>query len=237
VIFGRAARGDFGEATVLAGRTDGKRRASLCAGRDGLRHSLQGVVDFGAPGSYSRTLKEGPMPRFTVVAIASLAALFALACGSESGTNESDRGAIVIPACNWPASANTLTAESETGCLPRSMFQICGVPSGSVVHADGSITTPEGETVACTNACSPTEYSLECRGTGSTGAAVPAPDPALSCRAIPVPTPPNLVFHCCPCHEDRPSTPTPSPPPVRNRRQQIKDARSGQPGSAVNTWG
>jgi hypothetical protein len=102
-----------------------------------------------------------------------------------------------IPACAWPAAADTFAASSNTGCYPRSMFQVCEVPEGSVVYADGTITTPAGATVACEDACSPSEYSLSCYGPPD--GQLPAPVPSLGCRAIPIPTPPNALFYCCPC--------------------------------------
>jgi hypothetical protein len=77
------------------------------------------------------------------------------------------------------------------------MFEICEVPNGSVVNSDGTVTTPAGETVTCDDACSPSEYSLSCywRPDGLPA----APPPSLDCRLIPVPTPPNALFYCCPC--------------------------------------
>jgi hypothetical protein len=132
-------------------------------------------------------------------ALASIAALV-VACGS-GGSEPTGDGDLLIPACAWPAAADTYSEESGTGCLPRSMFEICHVPSGSVVHADGSITTPTGETVTCVDECSPTEYALGCSGPLSAGipGPIPDPDPSLRCRVIPVPTPPTELFYCCPC--------------------------------------
>jgi hypothetical protein len=50
--------------------------------------------------------------------------------------------------------------------------------------------------VICNNACSPSEYSLSCYGSPDL---IPAPAPSLGCRPIPLPTPPDALFHCCPC--------------------------------------
>src|ERR1700674_2527254 len=76
------------------------------------------------------------------------AGLFASCFGSapDNGAREHD---MMIPACAWPAAADTFNADTGEGCSPKSMFQICQVPSGSTVHADGSITTPDGGTVVC----------------------------------------------------------------------------------------
>jgi hypothetical protein len=113
--------------------------------------------------------------------------------GADAGTK--------IPACTWPATADTFDSSSSTGCLPRSMFQICEVPEGSVVHADGTISTPEGTTVNCEDPCTPSEYSLSCAGPleFSSHPEIPTPAPSLGCRVIPIPTPSNELFYCCPC--------------------------------------
>jgi hypothetical protein len=126
------------------------------------------------------------------------AALLALACGGSS-TDTAARRDLVIPACTWPAAADTSDAASRTGCAPRSMFQVCEVPSGSVLHGDGTITTPDGRSVTCTSACAPAEYVLTCTGAAPAPAAIPSPAASLGCRAIPIPTPPNALFWCCPC--------------------------------------
>lgn len=138
------------------------------------------------------------MPGLRPLVAASLGPILCAACGSTSAGGGDLRGDVLIPVCAWPAAADSFDPASGTGCLPRSMSQICAVPSGSVVHADGSITTPDGETVTCVNACSPAEYSLACHGSSLPGT-IPDPDPSLACRVVPVPTPPDSLFHCCPC--------------------------------------
>jgi hypothetical protein len=102
-----------------------------------------------------------------------------------------------IPVCTWPAAADTFDSSSSTGCYPRSMFQVCEVPDGSVVHADGTITTPGGTTVTCDDACSASEYSLSCYWRSDGQPAAPAA--SLDCRLIPIPTPATALFYCCPC--------------------------------------
>ena len=125
-----------------------------------------------------------------------VAGIFVVACGSQS-EDRVQRGDLVIPACAVPAAAETFDATNSIGCAARSIFKICSVPEGSVIHADGTITTPSGETVTCSTPCSPTDYSLSCYG--ADGQPIPSPDARLSCRAIPVPTPPDALFYCCPC--------------------------------------
>ncbi len=127
---------------------------------------------------------------------AALAALLG-GCGAPDAGGNGRGSDMVIPACSWPASADTRDVATNVGCLPRSMFQICEVPSGSVIHADGTITTPSGGTVTCRDPCSPLEYALECLG--DMPATIPQPDASLHCRTIPIPTPPTVLFYCCPC--------------------------------------
>ena len=130
------------------------------------------------------------------ISLRCLLAAAALSASCASGDGASERGDRLIPACAVPAAANTYDAGTGVGCSPRTMFQVCEVPSGSIVHADGTITTPAGTTVSCSNRCTPEEYALDCTGLV---AEHPVPDPALGCEVIPVPTPGNAAYYCCPC--------------------------------------
>lgn len=128
--------------------------------------------------------------------------LLGTGCGSHVASGR-DTG-MLIPACRWPAEADARDPAASTGCEPNSMFQICGVPSGSFVHADGTITTPDGTSVTCDDPCRPTEYAMFCRGaiTGTDPpvlSPVPTPAPSLGCRVLPLPTPANLLVYCCAC--------------------------------------
>jgi len=108
-------------------------------------------------------------------------ALAALGCTSTtSGSSASVDGM----ACTWPAAADTATdggSSGYAGCLPSAPAQICQQA------ADGS--------ESCKPLCGASDYELSCRGAGS----VPAPDPSLGCTIIPIPTPSNALFYCCPC--------------------------------------
>jgi hypothetical protein len=131
------------------------------------------------------------------------AALLGIGCGSHVAPSEDDRG-MLIPACSWPAAADTSDPTTRAGCQPRSIFQLCEVPNGSYIHADGTITTPDGTTVTCDSACGPTDYAMFCRSeTPSidppTSSPMPTPDPSLGCRILPIPTPPSLTVYCCAC--------------------------------------
>jgi hypothetical protein len=115
-------------------------------------------------------------------------ALTACSTGSASAPiTDAQREGTPIPACSWPRDASTLAM----GCTARSVFEVCGVPSGSVVESDGEVVTPDGAATPCTDACASTEYTLFCTG------AAPAPDPSMGCRVLPVSDVGET--YCCPC--------------------------------------
>jgi hypothetical protein len=108
-------------------------------------------------------------------------------------------GGVAIPACALPAGADTYDPRSGEGCLPKTTFQICGVPSGSVIFEDGTVTTPDGTRVTCAPACTVEEFTLSCFGPRVGPELPPSPPASLGCSVIPVPTAPGVVSHCCPC--------------------------------------
>ena len=81
--------------------------------------------------------------------------------------------------CSWPANLTPSGDESAVGCWA---YAVTG-------KADGG-----------TFACSSSEYSLDCVGAmSSSSMSIPAPDSSLGCRILPIPTPPNRLYYCCPC--------------------------------------
>ena len=96
-------------------------------------------------------------------------------------------GAIVFDGggCSWPENLTPTSDGSAVGCWAHAI-------SGPV---DASQIT-----------CSSAEYALGCVGEwpysadGSyTHATIPEPDSSLGCRILPIPTPVNASFYCCPC--------------------------------------
>jgi hypothetical protein len=73
--------------------------------------------------------------------------------------------------CRWPAAASTLvsTDAGASGCLPG---------TGG-------------------NLCASSQYTLTCHG--AAGGQPSLPDAALQCTIVPIPTPANVLFYCCPC--------------------------------------
>ncbi len=145
----------------------------------------------------------------SLAVVASCMAVVAVqGCGGTTQSSQDARSSLVAladavrpgaPAC-WPGSANTYDATTRVGCIPSPTFRICEVPGGSTWNGDGTVTMPDGRVAdaSCTDACSPTEYALTCRGPGP--GAIPLPAASLgACRSIPVPTPAGALFHCCPC--------------------------------------
>ena len=91
------------------------------------------------------------------------------------------------------------------------MFEICQVPSGSMLIARAqddlaSIETPDGEVVSCSDYCSATQYALSCHAAASSDSipTIPSPAPSLNCTVIPIPTPSTSLFYCCPCGQSVP---------------------------------
>ena len=121
--------------------------------------------------------------------------------GVDGHDGPSAADAVGMTSCPWPASADTLGDASAGGCKPRPAFDICTVPNGSLVDVDGDIFGPNGQPVigACQDACTSSEYALDCIGASPPAGGIPDPDPALGCKVIPIPTPSNALFYCCPC--------------------------------------
>jgi len=105
-------------------------------------------------------------------------------------------------ACSWPASVTSSGDASSVGCWATPTHNICKVPNGGSFNAqDGTIRGPDGQVVtdACQDACSASDYALTCTGDTLMPSSNPSPDTSLGCTVIPVPTPSNAAFYCCPC--------------------------------------
>jgi hypothetical protein len=90
---------------------------------------------------------------------------------------ESTKSAVM---CASPAGVTPFPdASSVSGCYRVDDGQICG-PSG------------------CQSFCSGSTFQLTCEG-GTPFGSVPAPDETLGCTVVPIPTPSNVLFYCCPC--------------------------------------
>jgi hypothetical protein len=73
--------------------------------------------------------------------------------------------------CRWPAAANTFASADAglSGCMPSTGGNIC---TGG-------------------------QYTLTCHGNATSPPS--APDATLKCSGVPIPTPANVLFYCCPC--------------------------------------
>jgi hypothetical protein len=115
--------------------------------------------------------------------------------GCDSGAS---RDAASAGVCTWPAAAQAFDAATSVGCEPEPTFQICEVPSDAVLNPDGTYTPP----ATCSDPCAPGGYALRCTAPMSEGIPtrpVPTPEPGLRCAVLPLPTPPDRTFYCCPC--------------------------------------
>jgi hypothetical protein len=78
--------------------------------------------------------------------------------------------------------------------------RVCLYPAG----ADTSVEVGNGSFVGCRpgltqDLCDPSSYQMTCQASGLTPASIPQPASTLNCKAVPVPTPSNTLFYCCPC--------------------------------------
>ena len=125
--------------------------------------------------------------------------------GPQAGGADANTANSIVPdagACGWPASFTSSGDASSVGCWATPTHNICKVPNGgSFNEQDGTVRGPDGQVVtdACQDVCLASEYSLTCTGDGMMPASMPSPDTSLGCTVIPVPTPSNVSFYCCPC--------------------------------------
>jgi len=104
-------------------------------------------------------------------------------CGKSDGDGLPDTGA---NACVYPSGAALPSdaAVPELGCFAGPRGQLC------TLLADGQ--------TSCTDLCSASDFEMTCRGAFPVGQ-VPSPTESLGCKVIPMPTPSNVQFYCCPC--------------------------------------
>jgi uncharacterized protein YceK len=99
--------------------------------------------------------------------------------------------------CHYPANVEAASDAAGAGCLASPPHSICQVSNGATIEADGSVS---GGTESCQPLCPASNYELTCTGAPIMGS-IPDPDPSLKCQVIPIPTPSNVLFYCCPCAE------------------------------------
>jgi hypothetical protein len=114
----------------------------------------------------------------TIVA-ALLLGVGAAACGGDHPAS-GPLGVGESASCRSPAGVAAATDAAVAGCVRPEAFQLCS-PTG------------------CQDACSPSGYPLVCASAGPLVTPIPAPDSALGCTFIPIPTPSNAHYYCCPC--------------------------------------
>jgi hypothetical protein len=116
--------------------------------------------------------------------------------GSSSSQSQ-EGGAQDGGTCHHPSSVDTDSDASRSGCFAMPPGQICQVSSGATVLPDGGVS---GGTQSCKSLCGTSQYEVACRSTDIVGA-IPDPQSSLGCKVIPIPTPSNALFYCCPCAE------------------------------------
>jgi hypothetical protein len=90
--------------------------------------------------------------------------------------------------CRYPPGSDTSSAAGDAGfvgCRPGPAMTLCEQSSS-------------GPT-SCHSLCGASEYTLTCNSGGIEITPIPEPDSSLNCSVIPIPTPTNMLFYCCPC--------------------------------------
>jgi hypothetical protein len=115
---------------------------------------------------------------------------------STGASSTTDQGTVESSeTCHYPANVEAASDAASVGCLASPPHAICQVSNGAMIGADGSVT---GGTESCQPICPASNYELTCIGAQIMGS-IPDPDPSLKCQVIPIPTPSNALFYCCPC--------------------------------------
>jgi hypothetical protein len=118
--------------------------------------------------------------------------LVLVACSGKSagGSGSTERLGTDL-SCNAPPGVEFIADASASGpgCIAHPPGQICQVSNGATVLPDGGVS---GGTETCSSVCAGSDYEMTCEGAGD-------PDPSFGCQVIPIPTPSDVTFYCCPC--------------------------------------
>ena len=113
-----------------------------------------------------------------------------VACSGSNNSGSTYPSAVDAALCTWPTSFTSSGDEYAVGCWAH--------PSSGTTNADQY-------------SCSASEYALHCVGdvawpdSGCEVLTMPAPDSSLGCRLLPLPTPSNQNYYCCPCGQGQTS--------------------------------
>jgi hypothetical protein len=108
---------------------------------------------------------------------------------STSSSSNQQADGVEGGACNYPASVEVNADPTGSGCFAKTPGQICQVSNGATILLDGGVS---GGTESCQSMCGASQYEMTCRN-------VSGPADSLGCQVIPIPTPANVLFYCCPC--------------------------------------
>jgi hypothetical protein len=129
------------------------------------------------------------MKVFAVLVALTAACSGAVAPGAASSSQQAD--AEDGGTCQYPAGVDVDPDASGTGCFAGPAGRACAVSSGATVLPDGGVS---GGTESCKSFCGSAEYQMSCQGN-----TVPEPSSSLGCQVIPIPTPADVTYYCCPC--------------------------------------
>jgi hypothetical protein len=101
-------------------------------------------------------------------------------------------------ACHYPSNVDVNANPSGPGCFAGPARQICQVTNGATVLPDGGVS---GGTESCRSLCGASQYEMTCTSATLSPSPIPAPASSLGCQIIPILTPSDVLFYCCPCSE------------------------------------
>lgn len=109
------------------------------------------------------------------------------------------------PAADGPISASicvTFSGQAApcAGIPDAAIGNVCPYPPGSDTSSD----TGKGNFVGCrpgpaSNFCDQSWYTMTCNSAGTMPSSIPEPANSLACKVLPIPTPSNTLYYCCPC--------------------------------------
>jgi len=88
-------------------------------------------------------------------------------------------------------------APGEAGVIEGDGGAMCRLPAAANTFAGGDAGLSGCLPNAGGNLCASSQYGLSCYG--NTTSPPSAPDMALKCTIVPIPTPTNVLLYCCPC--------------------------------------
>jgi hypothetical protein len=113
------------------------------------------------------------------------------ACGAQEFTwTWEPKGCGLAPDAGAPADASTDVSSNDASDADGA--STCHWPDSADTFSSSDAGASGCKPSTGGNLCSSSQFTLTCYGTS-------VPDAALGCTVVPIPTPPGVLFNCCPC--------------------------------------